>query len=101
MIVTLQTGIVLLVGLPLLAVFQPFLPGLPSAAVFIGILLLLGISFWRGTADLEGHVKAVSQVIVESLAKQAEEKGAAEDDKTHAAHTEALSRDGAPRHAAA
>ncbi len=82
MIATLQTGIVLLVGLPLLALFQPFLPGLPSAAVFIGILLLLGISFWRGTADLEGHVKAVSQVIVESLAKQAEEKGAAEDDKT-------------------
>ena len=82
MIVTLQTCILLLAGLPLLAVFQPFLPGLPSAAIFIGILLLLGISFWRGTANLEGHVKAVSEIIVESLAKQAEEKGAAEDDKT-------------------
>ena len=82
MILTLETGIVLLVGLPLLAVFQPFLPGLPSAALFLGILLLLGTFFWRGAANLEGHVKAVSQVIVESLAKQSKEKSAAEDDKT-------------------
>ena len=81
MIVTLQTSIVLLVGLPLLAVFQPFLPGLPSAALFLGILLVLAVFFWRGTADLEGHVKAVSQVIVENLAKQAQEKGTVEDDK--------------------
>jgi CPA2 family monovalent cation:H+ antiporter-2 len=82
MIVTLQTGIVIVVGLPLLAFFQPFLPGLPVAVIFLGVMTLLGISFWRGTANLEGHVKAFTQVIVESLRKQTEAKGAEEDDKT-------------------
>jgi len=81
MIVTLQTGIVLATGLPLLAVFQPFLPDLPVVAIFLGVLFLLGISFWRGTANLEGHVKAVSQVIVESLMKQTEARGAQRDEE--------------------
>jgi CPA2 family monovalent cation:H+ antiporter-2 len=75
MILTLQTGIILVIGVPLLAVFQPFLPGLPSAAVLFGILLLLGVSFWRGTSDLQEHVKAVSEVVAESLAKQLKQKG--------------------------
>jgi CPA2 family monovalent cation:H+ antiporter-2 len=82
LIVALEIGIVLIVAIPLLAFFQPFLPRLPWAVVLVGVLFLLGVSFRRRTADLQGHVKAVSQVIVESLAKQAEEKGAAEDDKT-------------------
>jgi CPA2 family monovalent cation:H+ antiporter-2 len=79
LIVTLQIGIALLVGMPLLAIFQPFLPGFPAAAVLLGVLILLGILFWRGAANLEGHVKAVSQVIVDHLNKQAE-TGGAEDD---------------------
>jgi len=32
----LQIGIVLLVGMPLLAIFQPFLPGFPAAAILLG-----------------------------------------------------------------
>ena len=82
MVATLETGIVFLVGLPLLAVFQPFLPGLPSAALFLGILLVLAISFWRGTANLEGHVKAVSEAVVEALAKQSQTGGDSEEEKT-------------------
>jgi CPA2 family monovalent cation:H+ antiporter-2 len=79
LLVTLQIGIVLLVGMPLLAIFQPFLPGFPVAVPLVGVLLLLGILFWRGAANLEGHVKAVSQVIVDQLSKQAETEGADED----------------------
>jgi CPA2 family monovalent cation:H+ antiporter-2 len=79
LIVTLQIGIVLLVGMPLLAIFQPFLPGFPAAAIFLAVLLPLGILFWRGAANLEGHVKAVSQVIVEQLGKQAGTEGGEED----------------------
>jgi len=79
LIVTLQIGFALLVGMPLLAIFQPFLPGFPAAAVLLGVLILLGILFWRGAANLEGHVKAVSQVIVDHLRKQTE-TGGAEDD---------------------
>jgi CPA2 family monovalent cation:H+ antiporter-2 len=79
LIVTLQIGIVLLVGMPLLAIFQPFLPGFPAAAILMGVLILLGILFWRGAANLEGHVKAVSQVIVEHLRKQTGTEGTEED----------------------
>jgi CPA2 family monovalent cation:H+ antiporter-2 len=75
LIVTLQIGIVLLVGMPVLAIFQPFLPGFPAAAILLGVLILLGILFWRGAANLEGHLKAVSQVIVEQLGKQSETEG--------------------------
>jgi CPA2 family monovalent cation:H+ antiporter-2 len=75
----LQIGIALLVGLPLLAIFQPFLPGFPAAAILLGVLILLGILFWRGAANLEGHMKAVSQVIVDHLRKQTETEGADED----------------------
>lgn len=70
LVVTLQIVIVLLVGMPLLAVLQPFLPRLPVGAVIAGALLLSGIRFWRGAANLEGHVRAVSEVIAEVLAKQ-------------------------------
>ncbi len=68
--VTLQIGIILLVGMPALAIVQPFLPSLPVGAVLAGALLLSGIWFWRGAANLEGHVQAVSEVIADVLAKQ-------------------------------
>jgi len=82
LVVTLQIGIVLLVGMPLLAIFQPFLPGFPAAAILLGMLILLGILFWRGAANLEGHMKAVSQAIVDALRKEVEEKGVEEDANT-------------------
>jgi CPA2 family monovalent cation:H+ antiporter-2 len=68
--VTLQVGIVLLVGMPALAIVQPFIPRVPMGAVIAGALLLSGIWFWRGAANLEGHVRAVSEVIADVLAKQ-------------------------------
>jgi CPA2 family monovalent cation:H+ antiporter-2 len=80
--VALEIGVLLLIAMPLLAFFQPFLPRLPWAAALLGALFLLGISLWRRVADLQGHVKAVTQVIVESLEKQVAEKSAEEDDKT-------------------
>ncbi|NNG46294.1 MAG: TrkA C-terminal domain-containing protein, partial [Deltaproteobacteria bacterium] len=67
--VTLQIGIVLLVGMPALAILQPFLPRLPVGAVLAGALLLSGIWFWRAAANLEGHVRAVSEDIADVLAK--------------------------------
>ena len=68
--VTLQVGIVLLVGMPALAIMQPFLPRLPVGVVLTGALLLSGIWFWRGASNLEGHVRAVAEVIADVLAKQ-------------------------------
>ena len=69
-VVALQLAVVLVFGAPLVAVTQPFLPAFQGAAVFLFIIALLGLSFWRSATDLQGHVRAGAQVIVEVLAAQ-------------------------------
>jgi CPA2 family monovalent cation:H+ antiporter-2 len=79
-IVTLQLSIILLIGVPILAVTQPFLPlfyGLPILAVTV---IALGIGLWRSTTNLEGHVRAGAEVIIELLRQQR----AVEKPETHA-----------------
>ncbi|HVE86359.1 MAG TPA: cation:proton antiporter [Myxococcales bacterium] len=79
LVVTLQLGVVLLVGLPILALTQPFVPGW-VAVLGLGLLLLvLGVVFWRSATNLQGHVKAGAEMIVEALAAQARKPAAAED----------------------
>lgn len=68
---TLQLAIVLLTGLPLLAVTQPFLGGLAGPALLALLLLALCVAFWRGAADLDGHVRTGAQTIVETIIEQA------------------------------
>ncbi len=70
LLVTMQLAIVLLTGLPLLAITQPFLGGVYGPIVFIGLVLALGVAFWRGAADLYGHVRAGAETIVEVLLTQ-------------------------------
>ena len=67
----LQLGTAVLVLLPVLAVTQPFLPRIPAAALLATAVLVLGVAFWRSARDLEGHVRAGAQVIVEALARTA------------------------------
>lgn len=66
----LQLGTALLVLVPIAAVTQPFLPGPLGAALLAVTVLSLGIAFWRSAANLQGHVRAGAQVIVEVLARQ-------------------------------
>jgi len=70
-IALLQLGATLLVLLPIVALTQPFLPGVPGAAVIGFAAVVLGVGFWRSAANLHGHVRAGAQVIVEALGKQA------------------------------
>ncbi|HEX9283888.1 MAG TPA: cation:proton antiporter [Gemmatimonadales bacterium] len=70
LVVTLQLAGVLLVGTPLLALSQPFLPGVPLAAVLAAAVAALGVAFWRSAANLQGHVRAGAQVVLEALAAQ-------------------------------
>jgi CPA2 family monovalent cation:H+ antiporter-2 len=70
LVVTLQLTIVLLVGLPLVAVTQPFLPPLRGAAVLLFVLVLLAVAFWRGAANFQGHARAAAQALAETLARQ-------------------------------
>src|SRR6266540_1862616 len=69
LLVTLQIAILLVAGAPLAAVTQPFIGG-RGMAVLAGALLLLVIPFWRSAANLQGHVRAGAQVILEALATQ-------------------------------
>jgi monovalent cation:H+ antiporter-2, CPA2 family len=70
LVVTLQLAIVLLVGIPLVAVTQPFLPTAVLVPVLLAVLAFLGIGFWRSATNLQGHVRAGAQVILEVLSKQ-------------------------------
>ena len=76
LVVTVQLAIVVVVGLPLAAITQPFLPPLPGAVVLLLLLSLLAIAFWRGAANFEGHAKAAAQLIVEALARQTRDERA-------------------------
>ena len=71
--VTLQLATILLVGVPLVAVTQPFLPGFHGAELLFLILVIVGVASWRSARDLQGHVRASAQVIAELLARQGRE----------------------------
>jgi CPA2 family monovalent cation:H+ antiporter-2 len=70
LVVTLQLAIVLLVGLPLVAITQPFLPAYAGAAVLSFVLLLLAMAFWRGASNFQGHTRAAAQALAESISRQ-------------------------------
>ncbi len=75
LVVTLQLGMVLITGLPLLAVTQPLLGGVYAPIAFAAQVLALGIGFWRSASNLQGHVQAGAQTIVEALISQARKGG--------------------------
>lgn len=70
LVVTLQLAIVLLVGIPLVAVTQPFVPTLRGAAVLVTLLALLAITFWKNATNLQGHTQAAAQAIVQAIGRQ-------------------------------
>jgi monovalent cation:H+ antiporter-2, CPA2 family len=80
LVVTLQLTVIFLVGLPMLAVTQPFVQGW-AAGLSLGLLLVvLGSVLWRRATNLQGHVKAGAQMIVEALVTQAEKRPAPPDE---------------------
>jgi CPA2 family monovalent cation:H+ antiporter-2 len=70
LIVTLELGAVLLVGAPLVALTQPFLPPLYGAGILFAVLAILTITIWRRAADLQEHVQNGAQMIVDVLSRQ-------------------------------
>jgi len=74
-VVALQLAIVIVVGGPLLALTQPFVPILYQAGVVLSALAALAFSFWRRASDLEAHVQAGAQVVVEVLRRQGDSEG--------------------------
>ena len=62
--------------MPLLALTQPFLPGVQGAVVLALAIALLGVAFWRSATNLQGHVRAGAQVVLEKLATLSQRPGA-------------------------
>jgi CPA2 family monovalent cation:H+ antiporter-2 len=70
LVVMLELAILLAIGVPLVALTQPFLPAFPGAVLMASLILLLGLSLWRSASDLQQHARAGAQAIVEVLARQ-------------------------------
>jgi CPA2 family monovalent cation:H+ antiporter-2 len=69
MTLALQLLVVLAVVGPMAALTAPFVPG--YAGVVVGIVILvLAVYFLRSAAELQGHVRAASEAIVQLLAAQ-------------------------------
>ncbi len=70
MVIVIEVAVLALVGLPVVALTLPFVPRAGSGALLIGLLAVLGVVFWRRAADLQGHVSAGAQVVLEALGNQ-------------------------------
>ncbi len=71
-VVALQLSVVMVVGGPLLALTLPFVPFVYEVVVVLVALSVLAVVFWRRASDLEAHVRAGAQVVVEALQRQLE-----------------------------
>ena len=70
MMIAVQVAVIVTVGIPVLAITQPFLPPLRGLAIFALMMILLVIAVWRDAANLQGHAKAGAQIIASALAQQ-------------------------------
>jgi monovalent cation:H+ antiporter-2, CPA2 family len=68
---TLELAILFAAGAPLVALTQPFLPAqFPFGAALIVGVALLALPFWRSATNLQGHVRAGAQLVLEALVAQ-------------------------------
>jgi CPA2 family monovalent cation:H+ antiporter-2 len=70
LVVVIQIAVVLAVGIPVVAITQPFLPANQGAFVLALLTLLLLLALWRNAANLQGHARAGAQIIASALADQ-------------------------------
>jgi CPA2 family monovalent cation:H+ antiporter-2 len=71
LVVGLQLTSLVLVGIPFLAVVQPFVPVVPTALGLALGIALLAWPFWRTATNVDAHARAGAQVIKEVLAAEA------------------------------
>ena len=70
LVTMLQLGTLLLVGVPIVAITQPFIPRFPGFTLLAILAVLLGIAFWRSALNLQEHARAGAEVIVAALTPQ-------------------------------
>src|SRR5687768_3352421 len=70
LVIVVQIAVVIAVGIPVVAITQPFLPAHQGLAVLAVLTLILFLALWRNAANLEGHARAGAQIIASALAHQ-------------------------------
>lgn len=70
-VVSLQLGLLMVISLPFLALTQPFVSGLPTAALLGVLLVLSGLAFWRSTGELQAHARAGASAVLDALGQLA------------------------------
>ncbi len=70
LVILVQLAVVLAVGIPIVAITQPFLPPHQGAFVLALLTLVLLVALWRNAANLQGHARAGAQIIASALAHQ-------------------------------
>jgi CPA2 family monovalent cation:H+ antiporter-2 len=68
--VTLQIGMVIAVGVPLILLTLPFVPPFGIVGVVVAYLMILTVAFWRTATNLDQHTRAGAELVVHVLAKQ-------------------------------
>jgi monovalent cation:H+ antiporter-2, CPA2 family len=82
LVILVQIAVVLAVGIPIVAITQPFLPPHQGAFVLLLLTLVLLVTLWKNAANLHGHARAGAEIIASALAQQmASIDGASEDTK--------------------
>lgn len=83
LVILVQIAVVLAVGIPVVAITQPFLPAHQGAFVLVVLTLVLLVALWRNASNLQGHARAGAQIIASALADQmASIEGASEEPRT-------------------
>jgi len=82
LVIVVQLAVVLAVGIPIVAITQPFLPPHQGALVLTLLTLVLLVALWRNAANLQGHARAGAQIIASALTHQMASTDGASDEAT-------------------
>ena len=70
LVTMLQLGTLLIVGVPIVAITQPFVPRFPGFTLLAILTVVMGFAFWKSALNLQEHAQAGAEVIVAALTPQ-------------------------------
>ncbi|MFL5481297.1 MAG: cation:proton antiporter [Gemmatimonadaceae bacterium] len=70
LVILVQIAVVIAVGIPVVAITQPFLPAHQGGFVLLLLTIVLLVALWRNASNLQGHARAGAQIIASALAHQ-------------------------------
>ncbi|HEY7863504.1 MAG TPA: cation:proton antiporter [Thermoanaerobaculia bacterium] len=69
-VIALQIVVLLALGIPVVALTQPFLPGVPVPLLLLALVGGALVTSWKAAANLDQHYRAGAQAVLEVLAAQ-------------------------------